>query len=319
MHKGVALRNLGFMQALRFQLPPPNALVTFEAAARHLSFTAAASELNVTRVAVSRQIKALEENLSTALFRRLHKRLCLTADGADYYQSVSKALNSIAATTVELRRRKPSNRLTVTTTVGFSSYWLMPRIGSLRKRFPEIDIRVLVSDIVIDLEEEGIDVAIRYGAGNWPGSRVTFLLQEEIFPTCSESYFQGRQILEAPCDLLNETLLHLEGPYDEQVTWRWWFESQGIKGFEKRSGFAVNSYSHLVQAVLEGQGIALVGPPLLTPFFRKGILMRPIDVPPVKRKAFHLVVPASQAPSQGVGAFCQWVIDQTRSYAGAGQ
>jgi LysR family glycine cleavage system transcriptional activator len=307
------MRNLCFMQTLRYQLPPPNALVTFEAAARHLSFTAAAAEMNVTRVAVSRQIKALEENLGTALFRRLHKRLSLTPDGAEYYQSVSRALKSIAASTGELRRRKPSNRITVTTTVGFSSYWLMPRIGSFRKQYPEIDIRVLVSDIVINLQEEGIDVAVRYGAGNWPQSRVTFLLQEEIFPTCSETYFKCRQSLREPRDLLNETLLHLEGPYDEQVTWRWWFESQGIEGFEKRSGFAVNSYSHLVQAVLEGQGIALVGPPLLTPYFRKGILMRPIDVPAVRRKAFHLVVPAEQAPSQGVDAFCKWVIGQTRS------
>jgi LysR family glycine cleavage system transcriptional activator len=176
---------------------------------------------------------------------------------------------------------------------------------------PEIEIRVLVSDVVIDLAREGVDVAIRYGDGNWPDSRSTFLLQEEIFPTCSESYFRGREKIKKPSDLLGETLLHLEGRYDEQVTWRWWFKHHGVDAFDKRTGLTVNSYTHLVQAVLEGQGIALVGPPLLTPFYRSGALVRPIDVPPVKRKAFYLVVSAAQPSSPATAAFSQWVLDET--------
>jgi LysR family glycine cleavage system transcriptional activator len=299
------------MQRLRFQLPPPNTLVAFEAAARHLSFTLAATELNVTRVAVSRQIRTLEDVLGVPLFRRLHKRLCLTPEGDEYYEVVSRALGEVASATFELQRRKPGNRVTVTTTVGFSTYWLMPRISDFRRRFPETDVRVLVSDTVIDLNREGVDVAIRYGHGPWPNTRATFLLQEEIFPTCSAAYFKNRPKLRAPADLLNETLLHLEGPYDEQVTWRWWFKTHGVEAPDNRTGLAVNSYTHLVQALLGGQGIALVGPPLLAPYYRNGTLVRPIDVPPVRRKAFRLVVPDATAGSPAVEAFRGWIIGET--------
>jgi LysR family glycine cleavage system transcriptional activator len=299
-----------FMQGLRFQLPPPNSLIAFEAAARNLSFTIAASELNVTRVAVSRQIKALEDNIGVMLFHRLHKRLCLTPEGAVYHEAVARALNNVATATTELKRRRANNRVTVTTSVGFSSYWLIPRVGSFRMCHPDVDMRVLVSDAVIDLAKEGVDVAIRYGDGNWPDSRATFLLQEEIFPTCSASYFRNRDKLQKPSDLLNETLLHLEGRYDEQVTWRWWFNKHGVENPKKQTGFAVNSYTHLVQAVLDGQGIALVGPPLLTPHYRSKTLIRPIDVPPVTRRAFYLVLPAVPAFSPAIDAFCQWVINE---------
>ncbi len=306
------------MHGLRFQLPPPNALVAFEAAARHLSFTLAAGELNVTRVAVSRQVKALETHIGVALFRRMHKSLSLTPEGTEYFDVVSKALTDIARNTTSLRSRKPTNRVTVTTTVGFSSYWLMPRIGSFRKRFPDIDIRVLVSDVPIDMEREGVDIAIRYGGGSWPDCRATFLLQEEIFPTCSQSYFQGRQKLENPEALLRETLLHLEGPYDQEVTWHWWFKAHGIEDQRNRTGLAVNSYTHLVQAVLEGQGIALVGPPLLSPYYRKDVLIRPITVAPVKRKAFYIVLPSSPTSSTATTAFCDWIVEESSQQEAAG-
>jgi LysR family glycine cleavage system transcriptional activator len=311
LHKSVALRYILFMQSLRFQLPPPNTLVSFEAAARHLSFTAAAAELNVTRVAVSRQIKALEDILGVSLFRRLHRKLALTTDGAVYFEVVGTALRQVAATTAEIQERKPFNRVTVTTTVGFSSYWLVPQIGVFRKSFPDIDIRVLVSDSVIDLSQEGIDVAIRYGRGSWPNTQSQFLLQESISPTCSARYFSNRKKLQHPADLLNETLLHLEGPYDEQVKWRWWFKAHGVDLPEKRLGLAFNSYVHLVQALLDGQGIALVGPPLLTPYYESGTLIRPIDLPPITRKAFHLVVPDGQSRTPSIDAFCKWVVEQT--------
>lgn len=311
LHKTVAMRYFYFMQRLRFQLPPPNSLVSFEAAARHLSFTAAAAELNVTRVAVSRQIKALEDILGVSLFRRLHKKLALTAEGATYYEVVAQALRQIAATTSELQRRKPLNCVTVTTTVGFSSYWLVPRLGAFRKSFPDIDVRVLVSDNIIDLAREGVDVAIRYGNGPWPNTKSTFLLQETIAPTCSANYFAGRKKLRHPADLLSETLLYLEGPYDEQVKWRWWFKSHGTDVPEKRVGLAFNSYVHLVQALLDGQGIALVGSPLMKPYYDNGTLVRPIDLPPIMRKAFHLVVPDKLPPNSAVDAFCKWIVDQT--------
>lgn len=147
--------------------------------------------------------------------------------------------------------------------------------------------------------------------GPWPNTRVTFLLQEEIFPTCSAAYFKSRSKLRAPSDLLNETLLHLEGPYDEQVTWRSWFKTHGLEAPENRTGLAVNSYTHLVQALLGGQGIALVGPPLLAPYYRNGTLVRSIDVPPVRRKAFRLVVPDATAGSPAIEAFRGWIIGET--------
>lgn len=299
------------MQALRSDLPTPNHLVTFVVAARHLSFTRSAAELNVSRVAVSQQIKALEAFLGAPLFHRLHRALSLTRVGEIYFEAVSRSLDRIAAATREVRAAEDRNRVTVTTTTGFSTYWLMPRIGAFRARYPEIDLRFLISDRYLDLHTENVDVAIRYGDGEWHDLDCTFLHQERIFPVCSASYLAGRRKAAQPADLLRETLLYLEGPYDPQTRWPVWFREHGVDVETVPQGITVNTYTNLVQATLDGQGIALVGPPLIEQFLDSGTLVLPLDVPAVRRRAFWLATPAGRAGrSPATTAFCDWVIEK---------
>jgi LysR family transcriptional regulator, glycine cleavage system transcriptional activator len=312
------MRKNKLMQRLRFKIPTPNSLVTFEAAARHLSFTTSAAELNVTRVAVSQQIKALETFLGVRLFERLHRALRLTHAGERYYETVSISLERILAVTEEIRQTESEKSITVTTTTGFSTYWLLPRIGEFRKRYPDIDLRFLISDKYLDLHSEGVNVAIRYGEGNWDNLEATFLLQEEIFPTCSARYFAGRKPLKEPLDLLNETLLHLEGRYDSQTRWLPWFREHGLEMEVLAPGISVNTYTNLVQATLDGQGISLIGPPLTQRYLDDGTLVRPIEVPSLKRRAFYLALPKGQPVSASAQSFCNWIIHDSQAFANLG-
>lgn len=300
-----AMRKFGYMRKLRFTLPPPNLLVAFEAAGRLLSFTEAAREFNVTRVAISQQIKSLEEFLGVPLFRRLHRSLCLTSAGERYHGSVSEALRQIAIATDEIA--KPIDRtVSVTTTTGFATFWLIPNIPEFRSRRPEIELRVIVSDRYLDLNAEQIDVAIRYGRPPFGNVDAEFLVQEEISPTCALSLRQQSQEI-SPADLLRLPLIHLDGPYHEQTRWDRWFQAQGLHWSKARSGMTVNSFTHLVQATLDGQGFALIGPPLINNFLRQGTLVQPVVAPTVLRQAFYVARPRGAPRSDDADAFCAWM------------
>ena len=184
--------------ALHKTLPPTNSLVVFEAAARHMNFTRAARELDVTQSAVSRQIQLLEDHLGIALFQRQSRGLVLTREGERLHRAVAMGLEHIANVAADLRRNRGPGELTVATSVTFASYWLMARIAKFRAAHPEIELRLYASSPVYDLAAEGIDIAVRYGAGEWPGVEATRLFGDEIWPVCSPRYLEGRK---APADL----------------------------------------------------------------------------------------------------------------------
>ncbi|MEX0759213.1 MAG: transcriptional regulator GcvA [Tistlia sp.] len=295
------------MQSLRDRLPPPNALVAFEAAARHLSFTSAAGELNVTRVAVSSQVKQLEEFLGTGLFLRLHRALRLTPAGEILGRRLSASLGDIAATVESIREDNRNQRLTITTSTGFVTYWLLPRISDFRRQHPDIDLRLLVSDSYLNLSSESVDVAVRYGSGGWQGVDARPLVQERIFPVCSPGFLVEHGCFQRPEELLSQRLLHLDGPYDAETRWATWFSAQGIDPVPPLGGLFLNTYTSLVQAALDGQGIALLGPPLLARALADGSLVRPIEVAPTLRRTFWLVSPQQSVPSPAAQTFCTWI------------
>lgn len=301
------------MAKLRYKLPPPNHLVTFEAAGRYLNFTKAAEELNVSRVSVSQQVKALETRLSVPLFFRLHRSLRLTKAGHQYHAVVSRALAEILDATYDLEEQRSDNSLTVTTTTGFSTYWLMPRIGRFRKLHPNIDLRFLISDLYVNFDQEDIDLAIRYGDGQWDGLNCTFLLHEEIMPACSAGFFKGRRKPRHAKDLLNETLIHLEGPYDQQTRWTHWFEAQNLDVAQLSPGLSVNTYTNLVQATLAGQGIALIGPPLIEQYLDDGNLICPLECAPITRRSFYLASPRVRRQSVAADNFAEWLAEEVSS------
>ncbi|WP_349962620.1 LysR substrate-binding domain-containing protein [Rhizobium sp. ZPR3] len=305
MLNSYVMRNLSFMQRLRYKLPPPNLLITFEAAGRHLSFTRAASELNVSRVAVSQQIQALEKFLGIILFQRLQRSVKLTREGERYHLAISDALERALRATTEISKRAESNVVNVGTTPGFMTYWLSPRLGEFRTLHPDIELRFIVSDGNLGFEDN-IDVAIRYGVPPFDGADATFLARQAIAPTCTSTFLpEGTRF--QPSDLLKQPLLHLEGPYDEQTRWSSWFRAQGLDMAKARAGITLNSYTSLVQAALDGQGFALIGPPLIEKFLSNGNLVQPVDAQPIVRHAFHLLLPKTTLPSMAVRAFAGWI------------
>src|ERR1700742_3557375 len=200
------------------RLPSLNGLRAFEAAARHLSFTNAATELNVTQTAISHQIRRLEEELGIRLFVRQNRALALTAEARDYLPGVRAAFNDLRLATDRLLRKDNEHVLTVSTLASFAAKWLLPRLSSFQEEHPGIDVRITTSTALVDFKSGDVDAAIRYGRGHWPGLRTDWLLRDELFPVCSPALLEGSKGLKCPQDLVHHTLLHSSGGYDDD--WR---------------------------------------------------------------------------------------------------
>src|SRR5512136_1367820 len=206
------------------RLPPLNALKTFEAAARHESFTRAAEELCVTQGAVSHQVKALEAELGLKLFNRERQRLIITAAGREYLAVVRDALDRIAVGTERVVQRQSSGVLTVSTSPDFAAKWLVYRLGRFAEAHPGIDLRVSATMHHVDFAREDVDLAVRHGDGKWPGLDAVRLCSEQLFPVCSPKLVSGRNRIITASDLLKFTLLRL----DDGKTWAKWFEAAGV-------------------------------------------------------------------------------------------
>lgn len=300
------------MASLRAKLPPANSLVVFEAAARCLNFTQAAAELNVTQAAVSRQIQSLETHMGVPLFHRMHRALQLTRDGQRLYLAVSMGLEHIANTAADIRRLRHDNELTVSSSVTFASYWLMSRVAKFRAAHPDIELRLVASAPVRDLTVAGIDLAIRYGNGRWPEVDAIHLMDNEIFPVCAPAYLKEMRQLREPADLLNETLLHLVQFDRNWVTWEAWLREFGVKGPPSSRGLEFDSYLILVQAALDGQGIALGGGRLAEDSVERGALVRPIEASVRSERAFHLITPRNVPLSEPAKLFRDWILNEAR-------
>ncbi len=183
------------MAQLRRRLPPVNSLVVLEAAGRLLNFTRAGEELALTQSAVSRQIQLLEQHLGAAMFQRQGRHLQLTRDGARLHRAVTMGLDHIADIAVDIRRHRGTGELTVATSVTFASYWLMARLAQFRSQHPDIELRLVASTKMQDLVAAGVDIAIRYGSGEWEGLEAIRIFDNEIWPVCAPGYLAGRPSL----------------------------------------------------------------------------------------------------------------------------
>ena len=300
------------MASFRAKLPPANSLVVFEAAARHLNFTRAAQELNVTQAAVSRQIQILESHLGTNLFERAPRALRLTPSGTHLHKSVTMGLEHIANAVADIRRVGPRADITIATSVTFASYWLMAHIHKFRAINPDIELKVVASSPVSNLAAAGIDLAVRYGTGRWPGVTAIHLLDNEVFPVCAPSYLRGRKLLRRPRELLDEVLLHLV-EYDRNwVTWQAWLSDFDVPWKPARKGLEFDNYLVLIQAAIDGQGVALGGQRLAEDFITRGALVRPIDATMRSNRAFYLLVPNDAPLSEPARLFRDWIVGETK-------
>ena len=281
-------------------------LVTFEVASRSVSFTQAAEEMGVSRVAVSRHIADLERSIGQTLFVRGHRNVVLTAAGATFAKQINPALDRIADAIERQRSAIGGDRLSVTVTSAFATYWLMPRLINFGARFPDIEVNLVVSDRYLDLNSENIDIAIRYMPPPADDDQWRPFLQETIFPVYSPSY-QARTLLQTPSDLCKERLLYLSGRYKSEAKWPHWFQIQGITPPEERVGVHVNTYINMLQAAIEGQGIALAGHPLVDKFLEDGTLLRVERVPVLARDKYYL---KCRSPFKSAENFCVWLEGQ---------
>ena len=294
------------MEGFRRRLPSMTSLVVFEAAARRLSFTRAAVELNVTQAAVSRQIHALEQELGFALFRRLHRRIELTDRGQALAGTLSQSLHLIDHAIAKVRAQSEEDELVIGATTAFTQLWLLPRISDFRRLHPDTKIRLLTQDTPIDLERDMVDLAIRYGDGVWPDGRSLLLCEDDVFPVCSPGYAAARRPPETAGGFLDHTLLDYETPNPGWIGWREWLGTFSIT----RPGWPMlrlSSYTDVIPAALAGHGIALGWSRLVEDLLQQGRLCRVFPFHMRTRSAYFVVVPNRESPKANAQAFVTWL------------
>jgi LysR family transcriptional regulator, glycine cleavage system transcriptional activator len=285
------------------RLPPLNGLKAFEAAARSESFTRAAEELNVTQGAVSHQVKALEDTLGLKLFNRERQRLILTEAGRDYLAVVRDALDRIAIGTERLLQRQESGVLTVSTSPDFAAKWLVNRLSRFAEKYPDVDLRVSATTHYVDFAREDVDVAIRHGNGNWPGLHMERLYSERLFPVCSPKLVAGPNRITKTADLLKFPLLRLE----DAKNWTRLFENAGVK-VPVGPGPVLNRASMLIDAAIDGQGIALARTALAAWDLINERLIRPVDDSLRMANTYWIVCPKVTSNVPKIATFRHWVL-----------
>jgi len=286
------------------QLPPLNAVKAFEAAARLNSIQKAADELCVTHGAVSRQVKQLEEWLGVTLFERSHRAISLTAVGRAYRQTASSALELIHEGTSNIKQRPAFNVLGIATTHSVASKWLMPRLPSFSKRYPQVEMWITLSQQLSDFTQPAVDVALRVGQGPWPGLHCIPLMQDRLITVCSPHLLEQDMLLNTPADLAEFTLLHDQDPTQQ---WRNWFKLHNSNYVETSRGPQYSSADVLIQAAINGQGIALVSEILVATDIREGRLVRPLEQPLELGNAFWLVMPEQNRNKPTIEYFYEWI------------
>jgi LysR family glycine cleavage system transcriptional activator len=292
---------------MRRHLPPLNALPSFEAAARHLSFSRAADELSVTHGAVSRAVRNLEDQLGVQLMIRATRSVRLTPIGASFAAEIRNVLEHLAAATLAATGQT-SGIVNVSTIDSFAARWLMPRLSRFRRAHGDIDVRVATSERLADFVSDGIDIAIRCGGGQYPGLSAELLMKEDHFPVCSPKLLKGRYPLRTPADLARHTLLHDVFTVD----WAIWLHSAGIDNIDPHRGPTFLSSDHAIQAAVHGEGVVLGRSALVADDLAAGRLVRPFELSLPAGFAYYAVYPQRALQRPSVKAFRDWLMAEAR-------
>jgi LysR family glycine cleavage system transcriptional activator len=287
------------------RLPSLTALRTFESAARHGNFSRAGAELHITHGAISHQMKALERELGVLLFRRRSRGVELTEPGRLLAATVRDALDRIAQGIADLRAR-PHRALTVSVLPAFATHWLIPRLADFNQRHPDIDINVRAGQALADFATEDVDLAVRYGSGEWPGLIALPLAREDVFPVCSP-HFNGSRLPKTLAELVRARLLHTPlQPWDE------WFRALGINASPSRRGMTFSETDLLLRAAIDGLGVALSRRILAQPELDAGRLVRPVPHSVRADRSYFIVYPKSREPPPRLLIFQNWLLEQAR-------
>ena len=302
----------------RRRLPPLNALRAFEAAARHLNFSRAADELAVTPGAVSQQIQNLEDYIGAALFKRTPRGLLLTDAAQTALPALREAFDRLAEAASLLTAAVDGRRLTLTAPPSFAAKWLVPRLKSFEEAYPQVDVWLSADLDIVDFSSGEIDVAVRYGAGRYPGLEIQRLISETVIPVASPQLVAGNA-LETPTDLSRHTLLHDGSPDadDSCPDWSMWLAARGVKGVDGTRGPRFNQSSLVVEAAVGGRGVALAKRTLAQADLDAGRLVVPLQIATAVDFAYYLVHPKTKGRLPQVKAFIAWIGEQAAAHEAA--
>lgn len=289
------------------RLPPLASLRAFEAAARHLSFKRAAAELLVTPTAISHQVRLLEQTIGRPLFERRTRQVVMTETARMLYPVLRDGFDAFARAMDELSRWPPREVVTISATRAFTARWLVPRVAAFQKLRPDIDLRLLASDEVVDLRAGAADLAIRYGRKPFAGLHAESLAVERYAPVAHPSLDLRRRT-----DLARVRLIHFEWhkPAPDNPTWRRWFKAAGLRDSET-PGLHFTDESHAIQAVAAGHGVGLLSLTLVADDIAAGALISPFG-PQIAGKGGYLVHSSERPMSVAASAAHAWLLSELR-------
>jgi len=293
----------------QYDLPPLDRLVAFEAAARHLSFTRAADELALTQSAVSRQVAALEAHFGVPLFQRLHRALRLSDEGLALQRAVLPALQQLHDVNAALRQRPRSKTVVVSTTAGFAGLWLIPRLGGFTASRPDVDVRISANTELVNLNRDGVDLAIRYLGDAAAGPGALRLLGDSFVPVCSPRLPRDRaHPLKTPQDLRHHCLLHVDyGPGSGLLDWPLWLRAMGVEGLAPASVLHFSQYDQTIQAAVNAQGVAIGRLPLIDDLIERRQLVMPFNETVVSPRSYYLLQSDAAPGKAQVREFVAWL------------
>lgn len=299
------------LRIMNWHLPSLAALRTFEAAARHISFTKAAVELHLTQSAVSRQIRIMEDFLGLKLFRRVNQRLALTDAGRMYADDIRGALQQMQEATLKLLANQGQGGiLNIATPAAFGTKWLVPRLASFYRMYPDILLNVVTRSKPFDIESEQLDIAIHYGNNDWPDVVSEPLTGQILVPICSHEYLQTHGSIREPCQLGKLILLqHTRRPN----SWQGWFEAHQVNVGSTWAGPRFEHFYLLMQAAVAGLGVALVPKILVEDDAASGRLVILFDDGFESNDAYCIVYAESKRSDPKVDKFRRWVLEEVRN------
>ena len=293
------------------QLPPLKALRAFEAAGRHLSFTAAAAELHVTQAAVSQQVKLLETHLQQALFSRGGRTLSLTVAGRAYLREIGQALDQIAEATRQLAHSAEQHLLVISTLASFAGSWLLPRLSDFQRQHPDIRVRIETDNTLVDIRRSDIHGAIRYGRGQYGELHSQWLFDETIFPVCSPELWAT---LEHSSDIGVLERAPLIYDVDVPQEWQQWLRAAGYPERRLQPAMGFNDANLIVKAVEDHMGIALLRRELAAPGLATGRLVAPFKREVAADFAYYWVTDPTRRAYRPQQYFQRWLLLQCRRY-----
>jgi len=294
----------------RSRMPSLDLLKGFESAARHLSFTRAAEELYLTQSALSRQIQTLEEQLGMPLFERRHRALLLTEAGQVLHMTAKGILDDLDQAVARIRREQAAQPVMLSTAIPFAALWLLPRLPRFRARHPDIEIFISADNRILDLDRERIDLAVRYCPETMAPPDAHRMFGERLQPVCSPALAADRsRPLKRPEDLARHVLLHID---DERgrfpwLSWSQWFAVVGVPETAGAGALRFNQFDLLIQAAIDGQGVALGRSPLVDRLLEQRKLVAPFPETAKTTRAYFIVRSAMAAKRPEAQAVVDWL------------